>query len=74
VNAACKEKVGDLNLSEFPISNYSFEASSLIIMFNQDKPNDRSELEKRDQTASSAIARIKPEVPPILIGERLVVR
>jgi hypothetical protein len=66
------QKVGDLNLFEFPISNYSFEASSLIIMFNQDKPNDRSKLEKRDQTASSAIARIKPEVPPTLIEEWVI--
>lgn len=38
-------------------------------MFNQDKPNDRSKLEKQNQAASSAIARIKPDAPPTLIGE-----
>jgi hypothetical protein len=36
-------------------------------MFNQDKPTDRSKLEKQNQTTS--IARITPESPPILIGQ-----
>ena len=38
-------------------------------MTNQYKPDDLFKFEKKDQTASSAIARIKPEDPPILIGE-----
>jgi len=39
-------------------------------MFNQDKPTDRSKLEKQNQTTS--IARIQPEIPPTLIEEWVI--